>query len=134
MHPCARGGSPRAEDARRVGVMRRITAARLKHRGLEAMLGDVMLIVSELLTNALIHSGTSEIGLSLEVKDGVLRIEVSDGVPGTPNPKRPDPTEETGRGLLLLGALVQERGGEWGTCNDGACTWCCLPVATENER
>jgi hypothetical protein len=34
----------------------------------------------------------------------------------------------------LLGALVRELGGEWGTCNDGACTWCCLPLPKENER
>jgi sensor histidine kinase regulating citrate/malate metabolism len=113
---------PRAEDANRVGVMRRIAAARLRHRGLEALIDDVMLIVPELITNALLHSGTTEIGLSLAVEGGFLRIAVCDGMPGRCEFKAADDNAESGRGLMLIEAMAQEHGGSWGTSDGGAQT------------
>jgi anti-sigma regulatory factor (Ser/Thr protein kinase) len=122
---------PRAEDAFRVGVMRRITAARLRHCGLEVMMGEVMLIVSELLTNAVLHSGTTEISLNVAVRDGFLHIAVRDGMPGCAEPKPADVNAESGRGLALIEALVAERGGTWGTSDAGTTTWCRLSVPRE---
>ncbi|MEU3185142.1 hypothetical protein ABZ707_13210 [Streptomyces sp. NPDC006923] len=46
----------------------RIAAAKLKYCGLEALTDMVMLLVSELLTNAMVHSGTTEIDLRLVVR------------------------------------------------------------------
>ncbi|MER5222879.1 ATP-binding protein [Streptomyces flaveus] len=124
---------PRPEDACRVGMMRRIAAARLRYCGLEAMTGEVMSIVSELLTNALLHSGTTEISLSISVKDGTLRIAVRDGMPGSAEPKAADDNAESGRGLMLVEAMVRESGGTWGTSDAGDTTWCCLPVPQEQR-
>ncbi|MFJ3825287.1 ATP-binding protein [Streptomyces nodosus] len=111
--------------------MRRIAAARLRYWGLETMTDDAMLIVSELLTNALRHSGTSEINLSIEVEDDFLRIAVHDGMPGSTTLKVEDCDAESGRGLLLVEALAQEGGGSWGTSDNGAITWCQLALRGE---
>lgn len=119
---------PRAEDACRVGVMRRIAAARLRYCGLETMQSEVVLIVSELLTNALLHSGTTEISLNITVRDGSLHIAVGDGMPGAAEPREAGEGAESGRGLALVEALVEESGGAWGTSADGATTWCHLMV------
>ncbi|MER6358578.1 ATP-binding protein [Streptomyces sp. NPDC001634] len=119
---------PRQEDALRVGTMRRIAAARLRYFRLEALHDDVMLIVSELLTNALMHSGTTQITLSITVEDETLRIAVDDGMPGTATPKAADGDAESGRGLALLEHVVREYDGDWGTSDDGATTWCLLTI------
>ncbi|MEU9014656.1 ATP-binding protein [Streptomyces sp. NPDC048479] len=124
---------PRAADACRVGNMRRIAAARLRYCGLEAMTDDVMLIVSELLTNAILHSRTTEISLSMTIRDGFLRITIVDGMPGGATPKHANANAESGRGLALVEAVVKENGGNWGTCNAGAGTWCMLAVPAEER-
>ncbi|WP_405575611.1 ATP-binding protein [Streptomyces sp. NBC_01167] len=119
---------PRAEDVCRVGVMRRIAAARLRYCGLQAMTDDVTLIVSELLTNAVLHSGTTEISLNVAVRDDFLHIAVRDGMPGRAECAPVGETAESGRGLTLIEALVKEHRGTWGTGDAGATTWCLLAV------
>ncbi|MGW8066680.1 ATP-binding protein [Streptomyces ziwulingensis] len=131
--PAHGGLPPRREDACRVGIMRRIAAARLRYCGLESMTDDVMLIISELLTNALQHSGTTEISLNITVEDGTLRIRVRDGMPGACTAQRPKDTSESGRGLLLVDALTKGSGGDWGVVDAGAETWCSLPVPVEGQ-
>ncbi|WP_328736573.1 ATP-binding protein [Streptomyces bobili] len=123
---------PRREDACRVGILRRIAAARLRHCGLEALTDEVSMIVSELLTNAVLHSGTTEIALSLRVRDGFLHVIVTDGMPGGAKLKCVSDDSESGRGLALIEALVTEHGGRWGTNNDGAETWCSLELPEES--
>ncbi|MGW4731861.1 ATP-binding protein [Streptomyces shenzhenensis] len=118
---------PRAEDAVRVGIMRRIAAARLRYCRLEALHDEVTLIVSELLTNALLHSGTTRITLSITVEeDGILRISVGDGMPGAAISQQVAAGAESGRGLAMVEHVVKENGGNWGTSDDGATTWCRL--------
>jgi anti-sigma regulatory factor (Ser/Thr protein kinase) len=113
--------------------MRRIAAARLRYCGLEALTGDVMLIVSELLTNAVVHSGTGEISLNLAVRDGFLHVTVIDGVPGSARRKDVANNAESGRGLALVEAVAKENGGTWGTSAGGAETWCSLAVPAEER-
>lgn len=127
-------GMPRPRDAARVGVLRRIAAAKLKHRGLDALIGDALLISSELLTNALLHSGTTEITLNLAVRGGCLRITVIDGMPGRAERRKVDDEAETGRGLALVETLAEQSGGTWGTSEDGAATWCSLRVPPGSGR
>lgn len=124
---------PRVKDASRVGIMRRIAAARLRHRGLEALLDDVMLILSELLTNALLHSGAKEIRLNIAVRDGFLHMAVTDGMPGSATRTYVNDKAESGRGLALVEALVKENGGDWGTSDGGAQTWCTLAVPAKER-
>ncbi|TVZ84758.1 ATP-binding protein [Streptomyces sp. BK340] len=117
-------GPPREEDAWRIGTMRRIAAAKLRFGGCEALIDAAMLIVSELLTNALLHSGTQEIRLRLILQGGSLRIVVDDGRPATIEPHNADDDAETGRGLTLVAALVKENGGTWGGTDQGTGVWC----------
>lgn len=117
---------PHKEVTRRVGIMRRVTAARLRYWGLDALMGDVMTIVSELLTNAILHSGTTEIRLTVTLQDNFLRIEVCDGQKGSIQPKPANDNDQSGRGLTIVEGLVQENGGKWGVSDDGTTVWCLL--------
>ncbi|MFF4442416.1 ATP-binding protein [Streptomyces sp. NPDC001621] len=125
-----RPGAPIAEDdARRVRMARRVTAARLRYCGLHAMVDDVTLIVSELVTNAIVHSGGAQITFTMTVRDDVLRLAVHDEMAGGPTICEADSDSERGRGLFLVGFLTEEHSGKWGTSDEGATTWCALPLA-----
>ncbi|WP_435210356.1 ATP-binding protein [Streptomyces sp. bgisy034] len=119
---------PRAEDARCVGVMRRVTAERLRYCGLDALMDDALTIVSELLTNAVLHSGTTEIRLTVTHQDDFLHIEVCDGQEGSIQPKSANDNDQSGRGLTIVEDLVQENDGTWGVSDDGTTVWCLLTV------
>ncbi|MEV5880794.1 ATP-binding protein [Streptomyces sp. NPDC052101] len=108
--------------------MRRIAAARLKYCGLGAMIEDVLVIVSDLVTNSILHGGTTEISLKVTLQEDRLRINVHDGIEGSIKPKQPNDSAETGRGFALVSALVQESGGDWGVSEDGTTIWCLLPA------
>ncbi|MFD3484714.1 SpoIIE family protein phosphatase [Streptomyces sp. NPDC058665] len=77
--------------------------------GLEDLAFVTELVVSELVTNA-IRYGVGPIRLRL-LKDKALICEVSDGGDTSPHVRRAKPTDEGGRGLLLV-AQLSER---WGT-------------------
>ena len=109
-----------------VGRARRIASAFMQEWAVPTPLaGDAKLVVSELVSNAVLHSGTDEVTLTLELHAGRLRIDVHDGVPNhRPGCRTPSADEENGRGLLLVQAIANERRGEWSVSNDGATTWC----------
>ena len=68
-----------------------------------------MLLVSEVVTNALLHAGTDiDVAAVLGV-DG-LRVEVGDGSPHLPSRRRYAATAGTGRGLLMLESMVDDWG------------------------
>ncbi|MFJ6071054.1 ATP-binding protein [Streptomyces sp. NPDC093065] len=79
---------------------------------------DAVLLVSELATNAVIHSGSNRMlcGLSLASHQR-LRIEVHDDgrAPAGPAGSRPASLDESGRGLLI----VQQLADSWGTSRSG---------------
>ncbi|MEV7020155.1 ATP-binding protein [Streptomyces sp. NPDC093991] len=116
------------QDAHRVGTARKLTAARLRHCGLEALVDDVTLIVSELVTNAVQHSSGAQVTFTMTVRDGFLRLTVHDGTPGRPVARNTPDDAERGRGLFLVGILAAAHGGTWGTDHDGATIWCALAV------
>ncbi|MFD3504471.1 ATP-binding protein [Streptomyces sp. NPDC058678] len=123
-----RGAPPRREDACRVGALRRIAAARLGRYGLAVMVDDVMLVVSELVTNAVLHSGSQEIVVRIGVGDGFLHIVVADGMPGAATRGQSGSDSESGRGLALVEAVAHSHGGGWGSADDGRATWCTLAL------
>ncbi|MFJ6139036.1 ATP-binding protein [Kitasatospora sp. NPDC092286] len=98
---------------------------------------DGLLLVSELVTNAVLH-GTpvdNKIWLALDVNDLRLRIEVHDAR-GEREPVIRAATgadNESGRGLLLVKSLSQR----WGCCPRfpiGKIVWCeCAPTADRAE-
>jgi PAS domain S-box-containing protein len=89
------------------------------------------LLVSELVTNALVHAGTSiDVGL-LFVDDG-LRVEVTDGSPHGPSVRDYGTSAGTGRGLMLL----EEMADDWGVVADdpGKTVWCQITADDEGPR
>jgi len=87
---------------------------------------DVLLCVSELATNALLHGVPPGRGFGLRLAlhpDGVLRVEIHDSGPG--EVRRPDeapPESEHGRGLLLVAAVADKWGVE--ERDPGKIVWC----------
>ncbi|MFJ7147311.1 ATP-binding protein [Streptomyces sp. NPDC100445] len=73
---------------------------------------DVVLVVSELVTNALVHSAGRRIGCRLRSTADRIRVEVEDqaGGPALPVARRPGPDDPHGRGLLLVGTLSRDWG------------------------
>ncbi|MEU6808491.1 ATP-binding protein [Streptomyces sp. NPDC046831] len=86
------------------------------------------LVISELVTNAVVHTASSRIVCELHDGDDVVRIAVRDQgcAPGEPysSPRGPE-EEEHGRGLLLVDALCRA----WGAQQDGPglLVWAELP-------
>ncbi|MFI6843119.1 ATP-binding protein [Kitasatospora sp. NBC_00085] len=82
---------------------------------------DVLLLVSELVANAMLHGG-GPLELVLDASDARLRIEVSDGSPALPEPRRPHlPGLPGGHGLFI----VQRAADRWGAtpCSRGKAVW-----------
>jgi len=90
----------------------------------QAILDNVELLTTELVTNSLRHD-CSEPGAKVELmikQDGrALRVSVKDGGSGTkPVVAAPSASSEGGRGLMLVDAIADE----WGTeSRDGLLTW-----------
>ncbi|MFD9536285.1 ATP-binding protein [Streptomyces sp. NPDC060010] len=120
------GGPVSAVDARRVGHMRTIVAARLRHLGLHVLVEVAEQIVSELVTNAIEHAGGA-ITLSLLVTRAEARLLVQDSGTGRPHPRDPGPDAEGGRGLLMVHLLVDELGGSSGFNPETRTAWCSIP-------
>jgi anti-sigma regulatory factor (Ser/Thr protein kinase) len=112
-------------DRRSVAVARDLTRLTLTDWKVPHRQDDVLLCVSELATNALLHgvppARCFRLDLSLAT-DGVLRVEVHDSGPGEIHPAHPSPYAEHGRGLLLVEALADD----WGVRerDPGKVVWC----------
>jgi CheY-like chemotaxis protein len=74
------------------------------------VLDDALLVATELVTNALVHAGP-RCEFRAVLSETVLRLQVSDGGGGMPDPRAARDTDEGGRGLLLVSALCAA----WGT-------------------
>ncbi|WP_214410946.1 ATP-binding protein [Sphaerisporangium fuscum] len=77
--------------------------------GLPELVDDVVLMVSELVTNAIAH-GAPPIRLSLRAGDGALRGEVTDHGEGLPHRLHVGDEVDHGRGLLIVDALADRWG------------------------
>lgn len=70
---------------------------------------DVLLLVSELVSNSVRHANTDGIDVRVETADGRIRIEVSDDGPGF--------SDRTPRGDGLGLTIVDKLSDEWGLDN-----------------
>ncbi|HEY7485048.1 MAG TPA: ATP-binding protein [Streptosporangiaceae bacterium] len=70
---------------------------------------DIVLMVDELVTNAVLH-GDGPVGLRLSIDGPKVRCEVTDANPLVPQPCDPAADAEAGRGLLLVTAIAAEFG------------------------
>jgi PAS domain S-box-containing protein len=108
-------------------LARRITQDALRDFGLDEFADTAALLVSEVVTNALLHAG-SEIRLQVLRRDDGIRIEVRDTSAVLPAPKRHDDDSTTGRGLDLLEMLASSWGAEGR--NSGKIVWFELGTST----
>ncbi|MFI8193722.1 SpoIIE family protein phosphatase [Streptomyces sp. NPDC085946] len=81
---------------------------------------DALLLLSEVLTNAVQHAA-GPVGVHLRRTATDLTVEVSDHSPHLPRPRLAAEDEDSGRGLLLVRSLA----GSWGVrpTDDGKATW-----------
>jgi len=101
---------PAAESA--AGMARQATRAAVAVWQLDELTDVAVLLVSELVTNAIQHAapGASETVLRLQYGGSWLRIEVHDPSPHGPEPRIPDWLDESGFGLMLVDALAAKWG------------------------
>jgi anti-sigma regulatory factor (Ser/Thr protein kinase) len=91
---------------------------RLECRMDREALANARLLVSELVANAVEHvPEDGEIGLRVNLDDGVLRVEVRDpGLGFKPVPRGPGHPEDSGWGLHFMSVLADR----WAADTDGA--------------
>lgn len=96
------------------GHARRFVESVLSSADLDHLTYTATLLVSELVANAVLHTGTP---LTVVVSpDGDrVRVEVHDGSPSLPVRKHYSTTSGTGRGLLL----VERMASDWGSASTG---------------
>lgn len=105
---------------------RRLVRDLLRSVGRDDLEDAAALLVSEIVTNALLHAGTP-INVAARLEEGRLRVEVRDGSVHLPVPRRYASTAGTGRGLLMVEQLVDD----WGVLRhaDGKTVWFVLSDA-----
>ncbi|MFI0235204.1 ATP-binding protein [Streptomyces sp. NPDC016845] len=116
-----------------VSEARDFTRAALHDWRIKDRADDILLCVSELTTNALLHGVPPGRGFLLHVlpyENGV-RVEVhdsGDGVPAVPSSSGDPDDAEGGRGLLLVTALADK----WGVAerDPGKVVWCEVSCGT----
>jgi signal transduction histidine kinase/DNA-binding response OmpR family regulator/serine phosphatase RsbU (regulator of sigma subunit) len=109
-------------DLSKLRPTRQEVARRLREWGAEPdLVDDVVLLVSELVTNAVVH-GRPPVELRVRRSRAHLVLEVEDHASYLPRRMRPTEHDEHGRGLQLV-ALLADR---WGTrpTHDGKVVWC----------
>jgi anti-sigma regulatory factor (Ser/Thr protein kinase) len=90
----------------------------------------VVLLVSEVVTNAVLHA-RSAIRIVVEDRDDVARVEVHDGSPVPPRMHHFRLVSGTGRGLRMLDQLAQNWGVDQGPHGTGKVVWFEVGVASE---
>lgn len=107
--------------ARSVGMARRFVQDVLEGKSREAWVDAAVLVVSELVTNAVIHARTPLEVRVLITGGSIVHVEVHDCSELPPRTKHYSSRSGTGRGLLLVNALAAD----WGTrpTYDGKVVW-----------
>jgi hypothetical protein len=89
---------------------RLFVAATLERWGLGCLVDDAVLVVSELVTNAVVHA-RSDVVVTLSLTGDSVRLSVGDGSRQPPAPRPLGSFDESGRGLSLVAAAASR----WGT-------------------
>ncbi|GAB2588689.1 ATP-binding protein [Streptomyces capparidis] len=113
-------------DLKAVSDARRMLREALHLWGAADVADTAELLASELITNALVHTGrdallVAELTGRADRAPRRLRVEVHDGDPHRPLPRRSGPGALSGRGLLL----VHDLSDSWGVrpCGTGKAVW-----------
>ena len=111
---------------------RQIARQACRDWGIPNAADDVSLVVSELVTNAVVHAKTPLI-LAIEREGPTLAVAVGDGQPAAPWLTAQSPESSGGRGIALVSRLSTN----WGVVRTvlGKTVWASLNVApTSSER
>jgi anti-sigma regulatory factor (Ser/Thr protein kinase) len=92
-----------------VATARRFVEESVRKWQVEPLLDDALLVISELVTNAVTHADSS-FRIRLSLTPARLRIDVLDNGAGTPEPLPYSQTEEDGRGLYMVDAVTSAWG------------------------
>ncbi|MEN2419955.1 ATP-binding protein [Streptomyces rimosus] len=116
-------------DPSEVGRARRWARSRLVGSGIgadEPLAETLILLISELVTNAVVHTGTpAELRMCFSGSGavvGTVRVEVADRSARAPRPRRADGDDTNGRGLELVDGLADRWG--WRPEGAGKSIWC----------
>jgi anti-sigma regulatory factor (Ser/Thr protein kinase) len=102
---------------------RRWVGGRLADLGLEPLEELVLLLTSEVVTNAVTHAGTESL-LRVERSGTGVKVEVHDGSDRPPVVREHSPQALEGRGVALLEDLADGWG--WAPDDDGKTVWFCV--------
>ncbi|MBB5936666.1 ATP-binding protein [Streptomyces zagrosensis] len=97
------------------------------------MVHSLLLIVSELVTNAVKHAAvlSPEIAVEVSIAPEWVKVAVEDNHPYRPKALVADQGQTGGRGLLLVKAVADEVGGSYDvehTASGGKVVWAALPL------
>jgi serine/threonine-protein kinase RsbW len=139
-HPAVGADQWPLRDSLELGALpRAASCARLHARlvvqewGLAVLADDVELIVSELATNAIVHSRSRQPGGTFTVRAQLdrdrLRVEVCDQGGAWHTPARANADDQNGRGLLIVSQLASRWGCE-GHSQTGWSVWFEIDIRT----
>jgi anti-sigma regulatory factor (Ser/Thr protein kinase) len=119
-----------APDHTAAARARHFVSKTLQHWGLEGVVADAELLVSELVTNAILHA-RSPATVTVDRTPTVIRVSVRDHSTATPRLRDYEPAAVTGRGLLLVDRIAQR----WGIETDagGKCVWFEVPAHADGQ-
>jgi anti-sigma regulatory factor (Ser/Thr protein kinase) len=107
-------------DHTAAGRARRFVGQTLRSWGCDDIVADAELLVSELVTNAILHA-RSPATVTVDRGNGSIRVAVCDGSSAQPRVRDYGPKAVTGRGMLLVDRISER----WGVDIDGSgkCVW-----------
>ncbi|WP_441251728.1 ATP-binding protein [Kitasatospora sp. McL0602] len=110
-----------AADLPAVGAVRHRLRAALTLWGVPQLADTAELLASELVTNALLHTGRGALFDAVLSPESRLRVEVQDGTSQLPGRQPQSDVATSGRGLVLVEALADD----WGVQlrGEGKVTW-----------
>lgn len=116
-------------DPAEVGRARRWARSRLIGSGMnddEPLAETLILLISELVTNAVVHTGCPAVLRMLfgsgAAEAGTVRVEVADTSARPPSPRHAEGEDTNGRGLELVDGLADRWG--WQPEGSGKRIWC----------
>lgn len=123
--PCRAPGTPCATSSAGEGVPIE-----------DDILQGLLLIVSELVTNAVKHAAllSPELAVEVAIAADWVRVSVEDNHPYRPTALETDYAQTGGRGLLLVKVITAEAGGTCDvehTASGGKIIWAALPLKTQ---